>query len=136
MINYWVRTLNSFAWMLSNILVLYIAVMLVIFVIGYFILFDPTVTTAGKYIFRFFLSLFGLIALAFISVFVDPKLGQSWVDHSTDVLVWRPFLRLLAYGYVAYTVTSLAVLLIVRKWWPSRLRTSLDYELVKPRKPE
>ena len=136
MIPSWLDGLNNYLWVMSNLLVAYIAIVLVIFVIGYFILFDPKATTAGKFIFRFFVSLFGVIGLIFISLFVDPRAGHGWNTYPGDVLVWRPALRFIAYSYVAYSVTGLAVLLGFRKWRPSFLRTALDRELVKPRSSE
>lgn len=125
--------LNSFLWIVSNMLVVYIAVVLVIFLVGYYILFDPRATTAGKFVYRFALSLLGVIALVFIGVWVDPAPGRQWYEYSGDTLWWRPLLRFVAYLGVAYTVTALAVLLAVRKWWPHLLQTSQTKELVKPR---
>lgn len=127
--------LNSFEWILSNILVAYIAFALIVFVIGYYTLFDPKATTAGRFIFRFAISLIGVIALVFIGVFVDP-VSQYWWQFPPDVLWWRPIVRLAGYGYVAYAITSLAVLLVVRKWYPEKLRTALDRQIVKTRKEE
>lgn len=133
MIPEWLSQLNAFAWVASNALVAYIAVLLVIFVVAYYVFFDPNATTAGKYIFRFFVSLFGVIGLIFISLFVDPRLGREWTVYPGDVLWWRPLVRLIAYSYVAFTITSLSILLAFRKWKPSWLRTSLDQEMVKLR---
>lgn len=128
------NAINTVAWVTSNLLVAYISMVLVIFVVGYFILFDPKATTAGKFIFRFFLSLFWIVGLVFVGIFVDPKVGREWFVYPGDVLFWRPLARLIGYGYIAYTITGLAILLGVRKWKPSLLRTSLDRDIVKPRK--
>lgn len=128
--------LQSFEWIMSNILVAYIALALIVFVIGYYILFDPSSTTAGKFIFRFAISLVGVIGLVFIGLFIDPKVNQSWWQFPPDVLWWRPIVRLLGYAYVAYSITSLAVLLFIRKWHPEKLRTALDRSIVKTRKEE
>lgn len=133
MIPQWVNDFNAGAWIASNILVLYIAVMLVVFVASYYILFDPRATTAGRFIFRFSVSLIGVIGLVFISLFIDPKHGHEWFSYPGDVLAWRPLIRLIAYAYVAYTVTGLTVLLVIRKWRPDRLRTARDRELITPR---
>lgn len=124
---------NSIAWVFSNLLIGYIAIALVIFVVAYIILFDPKATTAGKYIFRFFVSLVGVIGLVFIATFVDPRPGREWNIYPGDVLWWRPLLRVIAYGYVAYTVTGLSILLGFRKFKPEWLRTVNEKELVKPR---
>ncbi len=134
MIPDWLDAFNAVAWIAANVIVGYISVVLVLFVIGYFILFDPRATTAGKYIFRFFLSLFFIIGLIFIGLFIDPRVGREWNQYSGDVLFWRPLARLAGYLYVAYTITGLAGLLIVRKWWPEKLRTAQDRDIVKPRK--
>lgn len=132
----WIDGLNGFVWIASNIMVAYISMLLVVFVIGYFILFDPKATTAGKYIFRFFLSLFFLIGLSFINFFVYPDSSHKIAPDLHGVLSWKLLVRFVAYAYVAFTVTGLSILLIVRKWWPMHLRTSLDYEIIKPRKTE
>lgn len=128
-INAW----NTFAWVAANLLVGYIAIAVILFVIGYWILFDPRATTAGRNIFRFFVSLLLIIGLVFVGLFIDPHVDRPWFTYPGDVNPWRPTLRLLGYGYVAYTITSLAVLLVIRKWWPQKLRTALDKEIVKTR---
>lgn len=125
--------INPIAWVLSNLILAYIALGVVVFVIMYYALFDPKATTGGKLIFRFMLSLVGIIFLVFIGIFVDPIAGRSWSQIAPDVEWWRPLLRLLVYGYVAFTVTSLAVLLVKRKWFPSRLRIAPEKELIKVR---
>lgn len=128
--------LNPFLWLFSNLLVAYIAVMLVVFVVGYVLLFDPSATTAGKFVFRFALSLVGVIGLVFISLFVDPRSGGHWSEFPGDIIWWRPALRFAAYAYVAYTVTGLAVLLWLRKYRPHLLRTAPDEVPVKVRQPK
>jgi hypothetical protein len=124
---------NTVAWVSTNLLIAYIAVMLVVFVTGYYVLFNPKVTTAGRYIFRFFISLIAVIGLVFISLFVDPIANNTWSMYPQDTAFWRPTVRLVGYAYVAFTITSLAILLIVRKWHPHKLRTASDYEFVKTR---
>jgi hypothetical protein len=133
MIPSWLNTINAGAWIASNVLILYIAILLVIFVVFYFVVFDPRATTAGKNIFRFITSLVGVIGLVFIGSFVDPSSGRAWNQYPGDIIFWRPILRLAVYGYVAYAVTALVALLVIRKWWPQKLRTSLDLQLIKPR---
>jgi hypothetical protein len=127
--------INAWIWIFSNLLVGYIGLVLIIFVSAYYVLFNPRLTTAGRFIFRFALSLVLVFGLIFISLFVDPSHGRSWTQFPGDVLWWRPVVRLFAYGYVAYTVTGLAILLGLRKWKPQMLRTSLDVELVQTRPP-
>lgn len=125
---------NTVMWVLSNLFILYIGVVLFVFVVGYFILFDPRATTAGRFVFQFALSLLGVIGLVFIGIFINPTApGASWLVYPGDIYVWRPLVRAIIYGLVAYTVTGLAVLVILRKWWPHKLRTARDRELLKPR---
>jgi len=116
--------INAVLWVMSNMLVAYIALALLVFTIAYPILFDPGATTAGKLILRFAGSLIGVIGLVFISVFVDPRIGAQWFQFPGDVLWWRPALRFAAYAYVAYSITSLVVLLWLRKFRPKKLHTA------------
>lgn len=136
MTGHWSDEFNQFAWIFSNFLLAYIAIVLIVFTISYVILFDPKATTAGRFIFRFALSLVGIIGLSFIGVFIDPSPGRAVLQFPGDVLWWRPAIRLVGYGYVAFTVTGLCVLLYNRKWHPNRLRTILDREIVKTRQEE
>lgn len=126
-------TINQIAWVTANILIAYIAFALIVFVVAYYFLFNPGATTAGKFIFRFVLSLVGVVGLVVIGIFIDPAQGRSWADSPGDVEIWRPLLRLLVYGYVAYTITALAVLLGIRKWRPDLMKTSPDKDLVQVR---
>lgn len=127
--------INNFAWVAGSILVAYIAVAIIVFVIGYYVLFDPKATTAGKFIFRFMLSLVGVIIMVFIGTYIDPSPNRDWSILPPDVMTWRPVLRFLVYGYVAFTITSLAWLLVMRKWRPSKVK-SADMHLVEPRTEE
>jgi hypothetical protein len=129
MLHFW----NELAWITSNLLIGYIAVALIIFAVGYYVLFDPKATTAGKLVFRFALSLVGVIGLICIGIFVDPSAGSAWFEFPGDIIWWRPTLRLAVYAYVAYTITSLAVLLGIRKWRPDWVTTSANRNLVVPR---
>lgn len=133
MIPEWLQTFNAFAWVGANLLIGYIAVVLSIFAIAYYVLFDPRATTAGRFIFRFVLSLIGVIGLVFVGIFLDPHRGGSGFVYPGDILWWRPTARLLVYGYVAYSVTALVVLVVVRKWWPEKLHTVQTRDLLKAR---
>lgn len=133
MIPSWLNELNAFAWVGSNVLVGYITVALVAFVIVYYALFDPKATTAGRFIFRFVVSLIGVIGLIFISLFIDPRAGTSWHIYPGDAVWWRPGLRFIVYGYVSYAITTLIALLVVRKWWPHLVATAEDKKLVRLR---
>lgn len=124
---------NHFAWVFSSVILVYIFVMLLVFVVGYYALFNPKVTTAGRYIFRFFVSLIAVIGLVVIGLFVDPQGSTRWNVLPEDILYWRPTVRLIGYIYVAFSITSLSVLLVMRKWFPHKMRTALDHDLVKLR---
>lgn len=126
--------INAIAWIGANILIAYIALVVVLFVFMYYIFFDPTATTAGKMIFRFMLSLVGVIGLVFIGIFIDPSHNRNPVGApAPDVDFWRPIVRFVVYAYVAFTITALAVALILRKWYPHRVKKRADLNLVKPR---
>lgn len=129
-----ITTINPIAWVLANLILAYISLALVVFVITYYALFDPRATTGGKFIFRFMLSLVGIVGLVFLGIFIDPAPDRSWFQYPDETDWWRPIVRLSVYGYVAFTITSLAVLLFYRKWLPHRLRTAPHgQELVKVR---
>lgn len=129
-----IDVVNGVFWIAANALLAYSAAVLVAFLIGYFILFDPGATTAGKLIFRFMMSLVGVVLLSVIGVFIDPAPGRDWWNFPTgEVELWRPALRLAVYVGVAFTITGLAKLLIYRKWFPHRLKKASDIEIIKPR---
>lgn len=125
--------INSIAWIGANVLIAYIALLVVLFVLMYYIFFDPTATTAGRMIFRFMVSIVGVIGLVFVGIFVDPSAGRAWFEFPGDAAPWRPIFRLVIYAYVAFTITSLAVSLILRKWFPHKVKKKSDLALVKPR---
>lgn len=121
--------LNTFAWVASNLLLGYSAGVLVVFIMAYFYYFDPRATTGGRLIFQFMLSLVGIISLNVIGIFVNPTANNIWYNLPVDVEPWRPIVRLIIYGFVAYAITSLAVLLILRKWFPERVKKASDINL-------
>lgn len=126
--------INSIAWIGANIFLAYIALAVFLFVLMYYIFFDPKATTAGRMIFRFMLSLVLVIGLVYIGVFVNPSAGNGPFSGPSDhVEVWRPVLRLGVYGYVAWTITSLASALVMRKWFPQKVKKKADLDLIKPR---
>lgn len=131
-----IQSINTFSWIASNLLILYIWVGLIVFTTGYYILFDPRATTAGKFIFRFFVSLVGVMSLIFIGTFIDPYEGHEWWVYPEEVETWQPIFRLIAYGYVSHTITSLAVLITIRKWLPDRLKTDQTRDLIRTRMPQ
>lgn len=126
----WLIEINTVLWIVSNVLVGYIAMASVLFVVGYLILFDPLTTTAGKIVFRLMISLAGVMVLVVIGVFLDNRPDQDWLTFQGDTLWWRPGVRLIIYGYMAYAATTLLNFLIVIKWFPSRLKTPRDKELI------
>lgn len=116
--------INSLMMVTGRILVGYISLAIVVFVIAYYILFDPRATTAGKFIFRFMLSLVGVILLSFIGTFLIPNSGgYTRSIPPPDVFSWITLLRIVVYGYVAFAITSLAVILAAYRWWPDRIKT-------------
>lgn len=126
--------INPIAWVAANIVLAYISVALIVFVVMYYALFDPKATTGGKLIFRFMFSLVGILGIVFIGVFVDPAPDREWFSYPGDYVEWwRPLLRLFIYGYVAFTITALAVLLVKRKWFPSHIEAIAPQPLVKVR---
>lgn len=131
---FFIEVINPIVWVLSNIILAYAALVLVVFVFMYYALLDPKATTGGQLIFRFMVSLVGVVGLIFLGIFIDPAPDREWFIYPVDYVdAWRPALRLLIYGYVAFTATALSVLLIKRKWFPHMLRIAPSQELVKPR---
>lgn len=129
-----VNVINVVAWVVGNVILAYTAVALIGFLIAYYAIFDPSATTGGRLIFRFMLSLAGVIFLVFIGIFVDPSPDREWFMYPEgSVEWWRPLLRLVIYGFVAYSISSLAWLLAVRKWWPHKVTKASDINLVKVR---
>lgn len=128
----WLQRFNAAAWVGSNLLIIYIGLALILFVFFYFRWFDPFSTAAGKMVLQFVISLLGVMFLIAISLFVNPSEGRAWFQYPGDVLWWRPLLRILFYAAVAYTSTSLCVLLYVRKHHPERIKIAPD--IVQERK--
>ena len=128
-----IESLNPALWVVANIILAYVAAALLVFVVMYYALFDVKATTGGRLIFRFMLSLVGVIAIVFLGIYIDPSSDREWFIYPGDVDWWRPSMRLVVYSYLAFTITSLAVLLVHRKWFPDRLKTAPSGELVKVR---
>lgn len=130
---FFIEVINPIVWVLANVILAYTAVVLVVFVFMYYALFDPKATTGGQFIFRFMVSLVGVVGLVFLGIFIDPAPDREWFTYTADYVdAWRPAFRLIIYGYVAFTATALSVLLIKRKWFPHMLRIAPSQELVKP----
>lgn len=124
---------NPIAWIVANCILAYISFSLLLFVIMYYVLFDPKATTGGKFIFRFMVSLVGMTGIIFLGIYVDPAPAREWFLYPEGILWWRPALRLFVYGYVAFTITSLASLLVKRKWFPRSIDTAPSSLEVKVR---
>lgn len=128
------NAINAVLWVVSNVLLAYSAIMLVLFLIAYIAIFDPKATTGGKLIFRFMISLVGVISLSFIGIFIDPVPGRDWWSFPVgEVEWWRPVLRVLIYGFTAFSISALIKLLVYRKWFPQKLKKASDINLVQPR---
>lgn len=125
--------INAFMWVSANVILAYIMVLVVIFVLLYRALFEVNATTGGKLVYRFMVSLVGITGLIVLGTFIDPAAGREWFTYPTDVAVWRPIVRFAIYTYVAYTVTSLSVFLVIRRFYPNRVKKAEDYSFVKPR---
>lgn len=125
--------INPVVWAITNLIVGYVGLMLAVFVVVYPALFNPKLTTGGQMIFRFSLSLFFVVVIVVVGLFIDPRHDLSWYEFPGDTIWWRPVLRLGAYSYVAYTITALVWFLWKRKFRPEKLKTAPDKLLVKPR---
>jgi hypothetical protein len=130
----WLTPIITVLWIISNVLIVYNAVALLVFTVMYRLLFNPKATTAGRYIFRFFLSLLGVFAIVFVGVFVEPSYSRDWWEMPADLSLWRSSARVVVYGYVTFTISALFVTLLLRKWWPHKIKTAIDKELLVPRK--
>lgn len=129
-----VNAINTFAWVLGNVMLAYAAFVQIAFIIAYYTIFDPSATTGGRLIFRFMLSFTGVIVLVPIGIFIDPAVGRGWLQFPVDTVEWwHPLLRLAIYGFVAYSISSLAWLLAVRKWFPHKVKKASDINLIKVR---
>lgn len=129
----WLTEINAVLWVSSNVLVGYITFAVWVFLVGYFALFNPRQTTAGKLLFNLLLSLGFVMTLVFIGVFIDNRPDEDWLSFRGDMLWWKPTIRIIGYGFLAFAVTRLIAFLIVVKWFPELLRTPRDKELIKLR---
>lgn len=130
-----IAVVNPVLWVVANVLLAYSGVALFVFVFGYLALFNPFLTTVGRYLFLFMVSLLGVTCLSFVGIFVDPAPDSVWYRYPTHMVEWwRPGLRFVVYSFVAITVSMLSVVLVYRKWFPHKLRTARDLELITPRK--
>ena len=128
-----VKVINTVAWVSGNVVLVYTALALLVFLASYYAIFDPSATTGGKLIFRFMLSLAGVILLVFIGIFVDPSPDREWFKSPDGTVEWwRPLLRLAASAFGAPSTTPPARPRAVRKR-PHRAKKASDINLVKVR---
>lgn len=125
--------INPALWVIANLCLIYIGITLILFVVLYQVFFDPRATTGGRMIFRFALSLSFVVAIIVLGLFVDPRHDLPWYLYPIDTSWWRPAARVVAYGYVAYTISALVWFLYHRKFHPEKLRRAPDRMLVTPR---
>ena len=114
--------INQWLWAASNLTILYIFVAGILFLAAYTILFNPSLTTAGKFIWRTVLSLIVLTFLDFLRVYVDP--ARPWYEMRDDMAEWRPAATFAINVFVAYNFTMLAAFVIRRRFKPARVKTA------------
>ena len=122
----------TIAMIASTGLLWYVTIALLIFVVGYYVFFDPRATTAGKQLFRFMVSLAGIFFLTAVGGFVRPLFKNEDGSYTGFATFWAA-LAVLICLYVAFTITTLSVSLVMRKWFPSRVKKVSDLTLLKPR---
>ena len=129
----WLNEINTIFWVSSNALVGYITIALYVFLVAYFVMFNPRKTTAGRLLFRLLFALGGVMTLVFVSVFIDNRPDEDWLTFPGDTLWWRPTLRIFGYLFLAYAVTALISFMVKVRWFPHRLKTPRDKELLRLR---
>ena len=129
----WLSEINAIFWVSSNVFVGYITIAVYVFLIAYYVMFNPRATTAGRLLFRLLSALGGVMTLVFIGVFIDNRPDEDWLSFPGDTLWWRPILRIILYGFMAYAVTALIAFMVTVKWFPHRLKTPRDKELIQLR---
>lgn len=128
--------INPFFWVAANILVAIIFVVLIIFVVMYRKVYNPFLTTVGKYIFLFMLSLIAVIGLIVIGIFINPREGYLWWNYPGDIFAWRPIVRFLGFGFTAYAVSSLTVVLWLRRYRPWKIKIAPSTDEILPTEPK
>jgi hypothetical protein len=105
----------------SDLLVMVTVILTGLFVLLYSVLFDPRLTTAGRIIRRtmFALLLLGVVALVRVVV--------------TDLPDWWPMVRIVVWVYLVYSFASLATLVVMRRFWPQKVKTRPDEDTIEPR---
>lgn len=142
------RDINPFFWVISNALLVIVSAALTFYVIFYFFWFKWWEHAGGRLIMAFTSSLLGVIFLVLVGLTSNPAGSFA---YPVDTLVWRPFIRMIVYGAVAFTIIRLDVTLIARYRAASTLEfavepragvrslpllaPTIENSFVKPRKP-
>lgn len=122
---------STVVWVLGNVIAFLVFAAAAAFSILYPILFKVELTTGGKLIWRAILSTAGFGLLVVIGLFVDGR--SEWTEMPPNVIWWRPLSRLMVYGFIAFTFSSLVALLLRRRFWPKTVVTAPD-EYTGPRR--
>ena len=85
MIEFFIEVINPIVWVLANVILAYTALILVVFVFMYYALFNPKATTGGQLIFRFMVSLVGVVGVVFLGIFIDPAPDSEWFIYPAGV---------------------------------------------------
>jgi hypothetical protein len=112
--------LNTVLWVVGNVVALSIFLSALLFAIVYPILFNPSLTTAGKLIWRAIFSVGGFGLLAVIGIFIDGRV--PWNEMPDDVDPLRPVVRFIVFGFIAYSYASLVGLLVLRRFFPGKIK--------------
>lgn len=116
---------NTFLWVTGNLIVLLVFLSAIAFAVTYPILFNPNQTAGGRAIWKAIGSVAGIGLLVVVGLFIDG--ATSWTARPEHVELWRSILRLLVYGWVAYSFLDLVRVLIYRRFWPDKLKTAPSF---------
>ncbi|AWN03252.1 hypothetical protein PBI_CAMILLE_5 [Microbacterium phage Camille] len=117
------EVITDVLWIVDNLLANVASFGIITAAIAYYTLFDPRATTAGRMVFRFMVSLAGVIALSLVAE----------AFGATKDTTWWVALAMIVYGYLVYTIIALLTFMVIRKWKPSRVKKKADLNLMKPR---
>jgi hypothetical protein len=111
---------NTILWVVGNLTALSIAVSALAFSVLYRLFFNPRLTSAGASIERAVFSVAGFGVLAVIGLFLDGSV--DWWILPEHTAWWRPTLRMVVYGYIAYAFGHLVYTLVVYRFFPRRVK--------------
>lgn len=115
-----VNTVNTWIWVISNILIFLVFISAGFFSLGYPLLFKIE-TTGGWRLWRAILSIAGFGLLSVLGTYVDPQ-GAPWWALPPGIAWWRPVIRLAVFALVSLSFASLAAYLIQRRFFTSKLK--------------